>query len=291
MEEATKAKQPIFEAPKQGRRYEAGIFPIYDRYYNQVISREWPSNPERVIEIIEGNEEKPTGDGKVARMVDLNDGSNSAYTKNSKKARLEALKPKFKELEEKHEFQSYELVRAGESLAPDTSWSGPLLEELLELQAQRDAYRELARQAREKIELQKEKAKQEKQENILKYGLSGEPILPHKGKEHTFNGVPNAQKVVEVDGQSVEIDRESHVPFISEPQSPYHEMILMDYKEMAEAWRKEHGLDEKSIEDLNEERLAEDKNEINYKQLYRQKGLTEDSFPEWPEEARKIEDL
>jgi len=81
---------PIFEAPKSGRRYDAGESLTYDQSYDRTMDREWPSNPKRTIEIIEGSEEKPTGDGKTARMVDLNDGSNSGYTQNTKKAKLEA---------------------------------------------------------------------------------------------------------------------------------------------------------------------------------------------------------
>jgi len=286
--EDVKTKQPTFEAPKTGRRYEAGIFPVYDRFYEQVMAREWPSNPQRTIELIEGNEEKPTGDGKVARMVDLNDGSNSGYTQNTKRAKLEALKPQFEDLEARHEFQSYEMVRKGESLAPDTSWNGDLLEELLTLQGQKDAYCELARQAREQIKLEAEKAKAEKEANILRYGLSGEPILPHKGHESDFQGHPNA-KPVEVDGQYISLHPDSHIPYLDE--GPYEGMILMDYRAMAEKWRKEHNLDEKSIDELNEQRLAEDKNKINYQQLYRQKGLDESSFPKFPKSARKIDEL
>jgi len=288
----TATPQPTFEAPKTGRRYEAGIFPIYDRTYNQTANGSWPNDPQRVIEIIEGSEEQPTGNGKTARMVDLKDGSNSAYTKNQKKAKLEALKPKFAELEERHEFQSYQLVRSGESLSPDTSWTGDLLESLLQLQAKKDAFKEVARQAKEKIELEKEKQKQEKQENILKYGLSGEPILNHKGHEHDFQGHANAQPVVEIDGQNISLHPDSHVPYIDEPElSDYHGMLLIDYKSMAAEWRKEHGLDEQSIEELNKERTADGRNEIDYQQLFRQKDIDEDSFPEWPEDARKIDEL
>jgi len=283
------AAQPKIKDPKQGRRYDLGVFELYDRHYQQIINKEWPSKPERVIELIEGSEEQPTGNGKTARMVDLKDGSNSGYTTNSKKAKLEALKPQFEDLEARHEFQSYQIVRNGESLSPDTSWTGDLLEELLTLQAQRDAFKEVARQAREKIELQKEKAKQEKQENILKYGLSGKPILgPHKGHETDFKGHPNA-KPVEVDGQHISLHPDSHIPYLDE--GPYEGMILMDYREMAEQWRKDNALDEQSIEELNEKRLADGKPKTNYRSLYKSKGVDEDSFPEWPSSARKIDEL
>ena len=280
MEEA-KAAQPTFEDPKSGRRYEPGIFPIYDRTYEQVMSREWPSNPERTIELIEGPETEPENGKKTARML---------YADNEapKQGKLEALKPKFAELEEKHEFASYEMVRKGESLAPDTSWNGPLLESLLELQALKDAYCELARQAREQIKLEAEKAKAEKEANILRYGLSGEPILPHKGHESDFQGHPNA-KPVEVDGQYISLHPDSHIPYLDE--GPYKGMILMDYRAMAESWRKDNALDEQSIEQLNEKRLDSGKPKTNYRSLYKSKGLTEKDFPKFPKDARKIDDI
>jgi len=184
------------------------------------------------------------------------------------------------------------MVRKGESLAPDTSWSGELLEELLQLQAKKDALKELVRQAKEKIELQKQKEKEEKEANILKYGLSGEPILSHKGSEHDFKGVPNAKPVVEIDGQNVSLHPDSHIPYIDEPElSDYHGMLLIDYRDMAEAWRKEHGLSDEDITKANYERTENDKTHIDYQALYRQKGIDEDSFPEWPEDARRIDEL
>ena len=282
--EDVKAVKPILKDPKQGRRYESGLFPVYDRFYEQVMAREWPSNPQRVLELIEGPETEPENGKKVARMLYADHEAPS-------QGKLEALQPKFAELEEKHEFQSYELVRKGVSLAPDTSWDGPLLESLLELQALKDAYCELARQAREQIELEKEKKKQEKQKTILKYGLSGEPILPHKGSEHDFQGHPNAKPIVEIDGQNVSLHPDSHIPYIDDELSPYHEMILIDYRDMAESWRKDNDLDEASIEQLNEKRSEDDKPPTNYQSLYKQKGLDSDSFPDWPEDARKINEI
>ncbi|WP_146198598.1 hypothetical protein [Rhodohalobacter mucosus] len=212
------------------------------------------------------------------------------YNGKWKLALIPGMKKQLLELHKRFKTWAKQQVRDGKVLEPPKEWPFELLKLRLEREAILDVRIQEANYLRELIEKEKEKKARERSSIMLEYG----PI----GMSDRDGGI---------DGQK--INRTSKgVPFIDEPTSPYHLMTLFHYKQMSDAWKKEHGLTRQALNnrqrEWHEERVKKAEQEgthvpgypggVDRKGLWRWAKFECEGYPEnpnWPKDAKPVTEL
>ncbi|GAA5521775.1 hypothetical protein Asal01_01720 [Fodinibius salicampi] len=283
------------KAPADGsRRYDKGTFPAYDTEYQRLEKRS---------DILKGSIKnlKPN-------LIQLEGNDDGRYKQGGswKTALIPLAKENLKEVYRDFKIWQKQQVRSGEALKPPKEWPDELLKERLKVEARLDVRRAEKFTVEKAIEQNKREEKRKrgqlKKQRLLPHGPLGKGVNPKKGfKEGT-----------EVDGQVVKYSK-SDVPYIDEPDSPYHQMPIFHYKKMVIQWRKEVGIDKQPF-DLNG--LREKRDEIHRKRCKEATAqgkepptkklivtpgkiakwidrleITKADWPEWPEGAKSITEL
>lgn len=274
---------------KKKRRYLAGKFPAYDRAYDQAANDSNILNPEtrnltndyRLSNPKSGLMElvgEPGKDGKYQLKDEWRTASIPLY-----KAELKELHLRFKAWGKQQ-------VEKGLALKPPKEWPT----ELLELRLKKEAILDVRR--REAFRLKK--LIKEKQEEKTKERRG--PVLPHgplgKGGHKPDPGAP---RLWTIDGQRIKESAEG-IPYLNEPESPYHKMTLFHYKRMTKKWVQDMGLTLELLRERRDKIHAEEVKEAHQAgeeppgkklivthskipQWIDRIGITRDDWPEVPE--------
>lgn len=281
---------------KKGRRYPKGHYPIYDTAF-KIAKNKSPlfnpnarnlynthpiNNPQAGIFELKG---MPGKDGHYKHGDEWTMAAIPHYQRE-----LALLKKRFKAWQRKQ-------VETGECLSPPKSWPPTLLDLRLKNEAILDV-RKLELKELEATLERKEKAKQKKKkEEMLKHG----PLTTGFPRSLTDK---ERREWDEIDGQQISRNAEG-IPFISSEGSPYFGMPFYWYFRMAKAWKKEMGLDNESLFKERDKMFKESQKQaiqnkqtlpskrITIKKLRKEKlvSITEDDFPEWPKDAKPINEI
>ena len=269
------------KSKKVDRRYPLGMHPVYDRAYDQAFNNsDVPKNEFRALSNLnvsllelEGN---PAKEGYYLRGNTWHLAALPYHEEELKK-----LKIRF--------FEWAKLqVKNGNSLEAPTEWP----KELFELRLKREALLDVRR--REAVIIKKliadKQAENEanRKASILPCGAIGQPNGSTAYEQEQNPGI---------DGQRLSFTSKG-VPFIDEPASPYHLMPLFWYKKMAAEWVAEYRnkilskwqkIEGKGYRNKQTGKMislltfAKMKSPRNWQ-------VSKNDLPEWPEEAKPVEE-
>lgn len=157
---------------------------------------------------------------------------------------------------------------------------------------------------KKKLKNIEEEEEQERKKEILKYGPRGDVEIQEYKQRPGRQSPERIDRVVGIDGQNV--SRRSGIPYIDEPDSPYHLMPLYHYKQMAQQWLDEHQLNKNELVDQRAELVKKIRKEAyangeqppavspaptTFAGWLEQKGITAEDYPAWKDEIPEIKDV
>lgn len=281
----TKTK-PKAKKSKKDRRYPVGKYPDYDFALKQALQNSPILNSSNASKI---NNSYLTDHPETGLLELEGDPNSDHYVKIGnewRKGRIPKAKEDLKEVHQRFQNWQKEQVRSGKCLKPPTDWPESLLTLRLSKEGILDALIEEANTLKRKIKAREDAKEQKRLKAVLKDGPLGK----------TENGL--------IDGQKISHSADG-VPFINEPTSKYKGMPIYFYKQMAEKWQKDIGVDNDSLFAERDELYIKARQEA-YKQgenppttkqaiqkMRREKlsKISPKDFPDWPADAVPVNEL
>lgn len=276
------------------QRYSSQKHPIYHRTYHQLKDRSFILNDERRANSMQ-NSNALYGVAECKGTLNELKGNKEGYylsEGNWYLALIPDAKNKLIRVHRKFKKWQKEQVQGGYALSKPKKWPADLLEERLKAEALFDIRIAEKKKVEQRIEKLENQRKKEKRNPVLPNGPLG-------------NISTDKNLIVEADGQRVSYSNEG-IPFIDEPDSPYHGLPIAHYRKMCKQWKKDIGI---TLDQLRERRdkmfEAERKQAIKegkeppakrlpvtnarLPQWMKRLGIGKKEWPEWPEGAKPIE--
>lgn len=276
-------------------RYSGNQYPVYHQTYSKLLNNSIILNDgKRANDLNYSAALHGIGEckGTLAELVGSKDGY-YLRNKNWYKALIPVAKQNLRDVYKEFNRWQTEQVQGGYSLEKPTKWSQELLEKRLKAEALLDVRLTEKKAIELRIKQLKTLQEREQSKNILPNGTQGRIGY-------------SDNRIVEADRQRVSYT--NGIPFIDEPTSPYHKMPIVYYRRMCEQWKENVGITTEQLQKRRDEMYEADRKKafkegkeppvvklaVSGRSLpvwMKRLRITKDDYPEWPKDAKPIDEL